>query len=109
MSAREDCIQPRKNIRWSRLIDELLDAGAGYDRMTSKTGMPRCVLDELSDGRIPTNHEKEQLRFIASHYVSIERLLYCGFTYSDIDDMCLLTDCSATKIGIIAEPVRVFT
>ena len=109
MNAHADYIQPRTIIRWSRLIDELLDAGAGYDRMTSKTGMPRYVLDELSDGRQPTNHEKEQLKFIASHYVPIERLLYCGFTNSDIDDMCLLTDCSATKIGIVAEPVRVFT
>lgn len=109
MDAQARYIQPRTIVRWSRLIDELLDCGAGYDRMTSKTGMPRYALDELSDGRLPTNHEREQLKFIASHYVSIGRLLYCGFTYSDIDDMCLLTDCSATKIGIIADPVRVFT
>ena len=95
--------------RWSRLIDEILDAGAGYDRIEGESGMLKHVVDELADGRRPLKHEQEQLKFIACKWVPIARLLTVGFDFEEIDDMCLTTSCTKTKVERVRDPVRVFS
>lgn len=95
--------------RWSQLIDEILDAGAGYERIEGESGMLRHIVDELSDGRRPSKHEQEQLKFIACKWVPIERLLTVGFDFEEIDDMCLLTNCTESKVEKARDPVRVFS
>jgi len=95
--------------RWSRLIDEILDAGAGYERIEGESGMLKHIVDELADGRRPRQHEQEQLKFVACKWVPIDRLLSVGFDFKEIDDMCLLTSCTESKVERVQNPVRVFS
>ncbi|MFT6303572.1 MAG: hypothetical protein ACI9XK_003389 [Granulosicoccus sp.] len=95
--------------RWSRLIDEILDAGASHERIESESGMLKHTVDEIANGRQPRKHEQEQLNFIACKWVPIERLLTVGFDFVEIDDMCLLTSCTETEAVRVRDPVRVFS
>ena len=102
-------INQHKVKRWSRLIDEIFDAGAGYDRIEGESGMPKHIVDELANGRHPRQHEQEQLKFIACKWVPVARLLSVGFDFKEIDDMCLLTSCTESKVERVRDPVRVFS
>jgi len=95
--------------RWSKLIDELFEAGVAYERIEAESGMLKHIVDEIAAGRRPRKHEQEQLRFIACKWVPIKRLLSIGFDLKEIDDMCLLTSCTENGVERVRDPVHVFS
>ena len=102
-------IKPVEAIRWSKLIDEIFEAGAGYDRIIAESGMRKHSVDRIADGKRPTKHEQDQLKFLASKYVAIGKLLAVGFDHHDIDDMCLIRQCTANRVERIKDPILVWS
>ena len=101
----------QRNIQWSKVVNHLLSCNdsPGANRILAETGLTQDQLQMIARGWRPKKIEKEKLKLLAGRYIAIGNLLECGFDWDDIDDMCLIVDCSQDKIRRISNPIRVFS